>query len=361
MTMTTTAAHATNIYVGLAGESALVVGAEGTPLGEGGMYRLTDGQADWVSIENGLPDQPQVRALLVHPDDPAVIYAGTQDGVYRSRDRGDTWQRTDTLAGEVWSLTAHPNDPSIMFAGYDRGRVCRSDDGGSSWRQLNTKNLAHPHITMHPTEIVKRVIGLSVDPAHPDDVYGAIEVGGLIKSGDGGETWSCITDGHYTRMGPVDLHGVQVNPTAPGLVYIITQLAMFRSRQRGQDWEFVPIEEMFDGGSYCRDLVVDPTDPSRMYLAAGAGGGSAPAGTTDAGVLVRSTDAGETWQRVDLGEVAPARMFQIAIDRNAPQNVYCCDRDGHVYASNDGGNEWTRTDVPVEMSRGRHVYPMVAG
>ena len=358
--MTTAAAHHTNVYVGLAGESALIVGAEGTPLGEGGLYRLAEGQSEWVAVEQGLPENPQVRALLAHPDRPATIFAGTQDGVYRSDDRGDNWRRTDTLSGDVWSMAAHPNDASVMFAGYDQGRVCRSDDGGETWRQLNTAGLTHPHITMNPHEIVKRVIGISIDPAYPDDVYGAIEVGGLIKSGDGGETWSCITDGHYTRLGPVDLHGVQVNPSAPGLVYIITQLAMFRSRQRGKDWEFVPIEEMFEGGSYCRDLVVDPSDASRMYLAAGAGGGSAPAGTVDAGVLVRSTDAGETWERVDLGETAPARMFQIAIDRNAPGNVYCCDRDGHVYCSNDGGHEWTRTDIPVAMSRGRHVYPMVA-
>ena len=41
--MTTVTAHNTNVYVGLAGESALIIGAEGTPLGEGGMYRLTDG------------------------------------------------------------------------------------------------------------------------------------------------------------------------------------------------------------------------------------------------------------------------------------------------------------------------------
>ena len=359
--MTTANGHRTNIYVGLAGESALVVGVEGTPLGEGGLFRLTEGDSQWVPAENGLPADPQVRALLVHPDNPSTVFAGTQDGVYRSDDRGDTWSRTDTMSGEVWSMTAHPNDSSIMFAGYDQGRVCRSDDGGNSWRQLNTKGLVHPNITMNPTEIVKRVIGLSVDPAHPDDIYGAIEVGGLIASRDGGESWSCITDGHYTRMGPVDLHGVSVNPSSPGLVYIITQLAMFRSRHRGKDWEFVSIDEMFEGGSYCRDLVVAPHDPSIMYLAAGAGGGSAPAGTVDAGVLVRSTDAGESWERLDLGEVAPARMFQIAIDRNSPDNVYCCDRDGHVYCSGDGGNNWSRTDVPVEMTRGRHVYPMVAG
>ena len=70
MTTTTAAAHSTNIYVGPAGESALIVGAEGTPLGEGGIYRLTEGQPEWASIDHGLPENPQVRALLGHPDRP---------------------------------------------------------------------------------------------------------------------------------------------------------------------------------------------------------------------------------------------------------------------------------------------------
>ena len=63
----TITAHNTNVYVGLAGESALIIGAEGTPLGEGGMYRLTEGESQWAAIENGLPENPQVRALLAHP------------------------------------------------------------------------------------------------------------------------------------------------------------------------------------------------------------------------------------------------------------------------------------------------------
>lgn len=193
------------------------------------------------------------------------------------------------------------------------------------------------------------------------DVYGAIEVGGLIASRDGGETWASITDGHYTRLGPVDLHGVQVSPTAPGLVYIITQLAMFRSRNRGSRWELVPIEDMFPGGAYCRDLIVAPDDPQTMYLAAGAGGGGAPPGTEEAGVLMRSQDAGETWEQVALGEVASSRMFQITIDGVAPSHIYCCARDGEVYSSNDRGESWSKSIIPGNMSRGRHVYPMVCG
>jgi photosystem II stability/assembly factor-like uncharacterized protein len=353
--------HRTYVYIGLGGENPLVVGAEPPNLDKGGVYRRGDGEEEWTNVSAGLPNGPQVRAMMVHPKDPKVLFAGTQNGVFRSGDRGQHWEKTDSPDGEVWSIAVNPKDPNIMFAGYDRSIICRSQDGGSSWQKMNTANVVFPHITMHPTEIVKRVIGISVDPGNPDDVYGAIEVGGLVASRDGGENWESVTEGHYTRMGPVDLHGVQVNPSAPGLVYIITQVAMFRSRQRGSHWEFVPIEEMFEGGSYCRDLVVAPDDPKTMYLAAGAGGGSAPPGTEDAGVLVRSQDSGETWERMDLGETAPSRMFQIAIDPAAPSNIYCCTRDGLVYSSKDKGGSWSKSQVPGEMSRTHHVYPMVCG
>jgi photosystem II stability/assembly factor-like uncharacterized protein len=353
--------HKTHVYVGLAGESALVAGMTGTPLGSGGLFCRADGETDWRSITKGLPAEPQVRALLVHPDNPSVIFAGTQSGVYRSEDRGAHWEATDSPQGDVWSLAAHPQDSSVLYAGYDRCVIAKSQDGGATWRKANTDGVSFPHITMNPHPIVKRVIGISADAHHPEDVYGALEVGGLVASRDGGDSWQGITDGHYTRTGPVDLHGVQTNPTAPGLVYIITQLAMFRSRNRGGNWEFVSIDEMFPGGSYCRDLVVDPNDASTMYLAAGAGGGSAPPGTTEAGVLVRSRDAGETWQRVDLGAVAPSRMFQVALDPRASDYLYCCDRDGLVFSSGDGGQSWSQSRVPGEMSRGHHVYPMVAG
>ena len=358
----TTEQHRTHVYVGIAGEGPLIAGyGEERPLGGGGLYRQADGDDNWQSITQGLPEAPQVRALMVHPQNPAVIYAGTQAGVFRSDDRGAHWEATDSPQGDVWSLAAHPQNPDIMYAGYDQCVICRSEDGGATWKKGNTKNINFPHITMNPYPICKRVIGLALDAHDPQDIYGAIEVGGLVASRDGGDNWESVTDGHYTRTGPVDLHGVQVNPAAPGLVYIITQLAMFRSRNRGSNWEFVNIDEMFPGGSYCRDLVVVPNDPSTMYLAAGAGGGSAPPGTQEAGVLIRSRDAGETWAQVDLGEIAPSRMFQIAIDRKAPDNVYCTDRDGLVFRSKDGGETWSKSQVPGEMSRGRHVYPMVSG
>ena len=118
---------------------------------------------------------------------------------------------------------------------------------------------------------------------------------------------------------------------------------------------------MFPGGSYCRGLLVAPHDPRMIYLAAGAGGGGAPAGTQETGALFRSCDTGETWERVDIGDTPPSRMAQIAIDRAAPEHVYCCAQRGQVYMSHDSGHTWQKTQVPVEMSRSLHIYPMVCG
>jgi hypothetical protein len=300
--------------------------------------------------------------LLVHPDNPAIIYAGTQQGPYRSDDRGGRWEALDAPKADVWSLAFHPQDPDIIYAGYEPCGVSRSEDGGEHWQKMDTSKVVFPHITTYMPPLGKRVIGIAADPSNPRDMYGAIEVGGLIASRDSGETWEQILDGPYVRNNTLDLHGVQVSSAAPGTVFIITQVAMFRSRDRGHYWEHIQVDEMFPGGSYCRGLLVAPDDPRTIYLASGAGGGGAPRGTVEAGALFRSRDTGETWERVDIGDTPPKRMFQIAIDRHAASNVYCCDYDGRVYSSHDGGNAWQKTSqVPVEMSRSRHVYPMVCG
>ncbi|MCI0879935.1 MAG: hypothetical protein J4N78_13720, partial [Chloroflexi bacterium] len=84
-------------------------------------------------------------------------------------------------------------------------------------------------------------------------------------------------------------------------------------------------------------------------------------GTQEAGALFRSRDVGETWERVDLGETASSRMFQIAIDPAAPSHIHCCTYYGQVYSSEDGGDSWSKSQIPAEISRSNHVYPMVCG
>jgi photosystem II stability/assembly factor-like uncharacterized protein len=347
--------HQTSIYVGLAGEGQFV--------GDGGLYRYAVGDGTWESITRGLPPAPQVRALLIHPDNPAIVYAGTQVGPYRSDDRGAHWEplATPREGRDVWSLACHPENADVLYAGYEPCGIERSEDGGATWQRMDTNGVVFPHITTYMPPTAKRVIGIAADPSNPLDMYAAIEVGGLLGSRDGGETWKSLIDGPYVRNNTIDLHAVRVSAAAPGTVYIATQVAMFRGRDRGRHWEHIQFGEMFPGGSYCRDLLVAPNDPTVIYLAAGAGGGGAPAGTEEAGAVFRSRDTGETWDRVDIGDVPPSRMASIAIDGRAPEIVCCAAMLGQVYISQDSGQVWTRTQVPVGLSRSRHIYPMVCG
>ncbi|MFQ6029885.1 MAG: WD40/YVTN/BNR-like repeat-containing protein, partial [Dehalococcoidia bacterium] len=107
----TTEQHQTYVYVGLAGE--------GANIGSGGLYRKIDGVGDWENISEGLPPEPNVRALLVHPQKPNLVYAGTQEGVYRSQDHGDHWEALQSPGTDLdtWSLAFHPHNPDIIYAG----------------------------------------------------------------------------------------------------------------------------------------------------------------------------------------------------------------------------------------------------
>ena len=227
------AGHRTHVYLGLAGE--------GDYIGKGGLLRKADGEGEWQDISAGLPENPQVRALLLSRDDPQRVFAGTQDGVYRSNDRGQTWEAlNDPSEGrEVWSLAAHPNDPDVVFAGYEPCAIARSQDGGNTWEEMNASRVTFPHITTYMPPLGKRVIGIAIDPVDPANMYAAIEVGGLLGSRDGGETWEQLIDGPFLRNNTLDLHQVQVSAAAPDTVQIATQIAMFRGHDQGRRWEHV--------------------------------------------------------------------------------------------------------------------------
>ena len=75
---------------------------------------------------------------FVHPTDPNIVFAGTQDGVYRSTDRGKTFQRTNfpDKSMQIWSFLVDAGDPKLVYAGGSPIAVYRSEDSGETWRQL---------------------------------------------------------------------------------------------------------------------------------------------------------------------------------------------------------------------------------
>jgi photosystem II stability/assembly factor-like uncharacterized protein len=334
------------VYAGLAGETA-----SGRPV-KSGLYRMAAGDHRWELLTRGLPGAPTIRTFAAHPEHTGTVYVGTQDGPYRSTDHGEHWEKLDVPdhGSPVWSLLFDPRDARVLYAGYENCEIFRSEDGGGHWRQLPV-TVRFPEVTVAPgANPAKRVLELAVNPANPDEIYGAIEVGGVIRSLDGGEHWENMSHGQYLNDDTVDMHGVLVGRWRPGTVFAIARAGLFSSSDQGEHWVSARLEPLNSKGqAYCRDIREVPGDPKTLWIAAGADFQS------DVGVLFRSTDGGLSWKRVDMGFKPRSTMFTLAFDERQPKRMYCATTGGEVFASEDGGQSWAERHLPEGATQ---VYAM---
>jgi photosystem II stability/assembly factor-like uncharacterized protein len=333
--MTTT--RRAHVYVGLAGETA-----PGRPI-KSGLYRMSDDDGEWKLVTHGLPEAPAIRAIAVHPLKPAVVYVGTQSGPYRSADNGEHWEKVKVPDHglPVWSLMFHPCDPDVMFAGYEDCEIYRSDDGGEHWRQLPVR-VRFPEVAVGPgANPAKRLLMLSASSTEPDTLYGAIEVGGVIRSRDGGEHWENLSHGQYVNDDTVDMHGVLPSRFSPGTVFSVARAGLFRSTDWGDHWQRVQIEPLnAKGQTYCRCVREVPSEPQTLWVSAG------PNFQSELGVLFRSRDGGASWQRVDMGMQPKSTMFGLTFDERDAARMYCATRGGEVFGSRDRGATWKAYPLP---------------
>jgi photosystem II stability/assembly factor-like uncharacterized protein len=319
---------------------------------QSGLYRMAAGDDRWELITRGLPEAPAIRAIAPHPEQAGTVYVGTQHGPYRSTDHGEHWEKLDVPDHglPVWSLLVASHDPRVLYAGYENCEIFRSEDGGAHWEQLPVV-VRFPEITVaHGANPAKRILELAVSPADSNEIYGAIEVGGLIRSLDGGEHWENVSHGQYVNDDTVDMHGVLVGRWRPGTVFAISRAGLFSSTDQGAHWASARLEPLNPKGqTYCRDIRETPGDPRTMWVAAGA------TFQSEVGVLFRSKDGGASWSRVDMGLKPQSTMFAVAFDERQPRRMFTAASGGEVFASEDGGTSWTARPLPAGATQ---IYAM---
>ena len=350
----------------MAGVTHVYAGAARTLGGtEGGIFRRAAGDGEWRHLRNGIPADAEVHAITVDPRNPEVVYVGSTKGVFRSANRGDSFERLALPGGEadIWSIAIHPTDPRRLYAGAGPVAIYRSDDGGEHWRKT-----ADPAL---PDRVIMafacRVMRFDIDPNRPDDVYATLEANGTIRSKNAGESWEdCTADlirfceepryrsriGSQTEIeGMLDGHALCVSAAAPGTVFLANRMGLFRSDDRGETWADIEIGR-FSPLTYGRDIRVSPQDPKVLYAAL------SPAARSTDGSIWRSEDLGRSWTRFDRGIKADATMMAVAPHPSDPNQVYGVSRVGQVFGTEDGGKSWSEHRLPEGC---RDVYALACG
>jgi photosystem II stability/assembly factor-like uncharacterized protein len=340
--------------------------------GVGGYYGGNDGNlagvfrraADGAAWEHALKE-PEAYTVFVHPRDPALVFAGTADGVYRSTDGGKTFKRADFPDSKVqiWSFLPDPADNKRMLAGGSPVSVYRSEDAGESWKRM--PDLKVPERGKAP--FACRVMRFARHPSRANEIYAALEVGGVMRSTDGGETWSDCSS-HLVKMseqeprlrskivtdteseGMLDGHAICMSAADPDSVILAVRMGLFRSKDQGKTWEDLRVDR-FSPFTYGRDVKVSPQDPNTLYACL-----SVAAASKD-GALYRSQDIGKTWQRFD--KVQPhGTLMSVCLHHGDPKQVYIAARYGEVFGTDDGGATWRETPLPAGV---QHIYALACG
>ena len=297
-----------------------------------------------------------IEEVVVDPNAGNRVYAGTRgDGVLASEDGGKSWKKPSygrPGPGKVRCLTIDPHDSHRLYAGCEPVEIFVSEDQGANWERLDSLR-QQPYIAGldYPVPSVEpHVRDVTIDPNDANTIYAALQVGYMVKSTDGGKTWKRLEN----ELDP-DVHTIVVNASQSNTVVVATGgggsrqglakgRALYLSEDGGEQWTPVGMEF---SQHYSVPLVAHPTNPSMLWASLAGGTPNTWRGTDGANsMLIRTTDGGHSWHRLDdqLPEASNYFPIAITVDQNDPNQLYI-GLGPHIASSNDGGASWSTLDL----------------
>src|SRR5690348_626341 len=299
----------------------------------------------------------------------ARVLVGTRKGAFvlTSDGKRKTWDVCGPhFAGwEIYHVAGSPADPNRLYASQSGGWfgqvVQRSDDGGKTWAPVGNEfaydGVAGTHQwydgTPHPWEF-KRVWHLEPSLTDPDTVYAGVEDAAMFRTTDGAKSWQELSGlrGHGSGSrwqpgaGGLGLHTILLDPSDPKRMFIaISAAGAFRTDDGGTTWkpinrglksEFIPDPDA-EVGHCVHRIAMHPSRPNVLFM-------------QKHWDVMRTDDAGDTWHEVS-GNLPTDFGFVIDVHAHEPETIYVVpiksdsehyplDGKLQVFRSRTGGNEW---------------------
>lgn len=317
-------------------------------------------------------ESESIVSIALHPANANILYVATNDAVYKSRDAGTSWERFPSFsARRVTTVASDPQLPATIYAGTMGDAVYKSPDGGQHWLPHNVGLKEHVsfvnQFVFHPTDNeqiyaattvgayhtkdggrewnermagmkeVHIVVSVAINHKEPRVLY-AGTTGGIYRSDDGAASWKkinhgLIPDSELMAAMALGVNAIALDPVNPDIVYAGTTKGLFRTANRGEQWERIG-QAISD--PFVSSIAIHPTAPARLYVG-GPGG------------IWTSADSGKSWQVINTG-LATRNIRALAMSRRDPRVLYAGTNGSGLYHSTNGGNTWTPMPLKAATS-----------
>ena len=311
----------------------------------GGNFLSKDGGQTWISSSTGYTGA-DMTAVLVNPNNPAIVYANARSGPFVSQDGGRTWQgvnpANEAQISEGARIALDPQDPThVLISSAQQGLLDQSNDAGQYL--VVATNYEQKLADLSVSNTNKKLQGfqaIAFAPSDPKLVYGGFGVWrcvtdadpdwcaaktifSLITSKDGGKTWTPQTG---TALDGLSITKIVVHPTNANIAWASTAGGgVFHTEDGGANWNPT------SGGlpPMVMDLVLDPTNTDVLYTATATRG------------VYKTVDGGKSWTASKAGMDPNEPIGSLALDPVHPNLIYAGSWRSGVYLSEDGGVTWS--------------------
>ena len=316
----------------------------------------------WKLAHRALTDK-HISAIIVEPQSGLTLAGAFHGSIHASADGGRTWElRANGLTeSNVYSLaSARLNGRTRLFAGTEPAHLFVSDDLGLHWTEVPSLRSVPsvPKWTFPAPPHVGHVKHINFEPQNPTTIYASVEVGGLLKSTDAGETWQ-----EFPALYE-DVHRTMIHPSNPQFLFAVTGRGLYVSPEGGATWEQWTRREDEVGG-YPDGFVFRPSDPKTIFMTAAHDAPGTWRTTHFAGARIsRSRDGGKNWEilRNGLPDRLQASIEAFCLEEAGNSSaIFAATTSGEVLCSEELGDHWTKIISGLApISKAGHYRNLVA-